>query len=67
VKIVAGQPIGHPEGGDAFAQRPLLALEPLGFGFTGAKFEQKPLHQCGDGRVPLGRYHAGSAVGFVIQ
>jgi hypothetical protein len=47
-----------PRGGDALAQGALLALEPLALGFAGAKFEQKPLHQRGYGRIPLGGNHA---------
>lgn len=50
VKLVAGQPVGRFEGGDTPAKRALLALEPLGLGFAGAKFEQKPLYQRGYGR-----------------
>ena len=67
VQLVAGQPVGCPEGRDALAQRPLFALEPFGLGYPGGELKQKPLHQRGHRCVPLGRYHAGPPIGFVIR
>jgi len=43
VNIVAGKPVGRVEVGDAFARFALLPLQPLGFAFAAAEFEQKPL------------------------
>ena len=65
--VVAGQPVRCIEVDNALAKRTLLALQSLGFAFSGGKLDEELLNQRGHRRVALGRYDTGAPVGLVVE
>jgi hypothetical protein len=67
VSVVARQPVRCVEVDNALAKRALLALQSLGFAFSGGKLDEELLNQRGHRRIALGGYDAGATVGLIVE
>jgi len=64
---IATHPVAAAELRDPLAQLSLLSLQPPGLGLARGQVDQEASYQGGDGRIPLGRFHARTAIGFIIH
>ncbi len=66
MNILARQPVGSPEVGNAFTKSAFFPLRSLDFSFVSAKLDKEPPYQRRNGGVALRRDHSRPTVGVVV-